>query len=89
MADANVYELEPSTFQVVKQIRADRAHWNPSIHTWVFENGWFSDIRNNTPAVRTDFQAKAFPELNETPEYFHAGISPGHADEFPGARGIH
>jgi lipopolysaccharide export LptBFGC system permease protein LptF len=68
MADANVYELQPSTFQVVKQIRADRAHWNPSIHTWVFEDGWLNDIRNGTD--RTDFQAKAFPELTETPEYF-------------------
>ena len=71
MADANVYELQPSTFQVVKQIRAGRAHWNPSINTWVFENGWFSDFRNNTAtAVRTDFQARTFPELNETPDYF-------------------
>jgi lipopolysaccharide export LptBFGC system permease protein LptF len=56
---------------VVKQIRAGRAHWNPSINTWVFENGWFSDFRNNTAtAVRTDFQARTFPELNETPDYF-------------------
>ena len=69
MADANVYELEPSTFQVVKQIRASRAHWNPSIHTWVFEDGWLNDIRNGT-SDRTDFQAKAFPELIETPQYF-------------------
>lgn len=71
MADANVYELEPGTFKVVKQIRADRAHWNPSIGTWVFENGWSSDFRSdNDRAVRTDFQARTFPELNETPEYF-------------------
>jgi LPS export ABC transporter permease LptG/LPS export ABC transporter permease LptF len=69
MADANVYELEPSTFQVVKQIRADRAHWNPSIHTWVFENGWFSDFHDNT-ANRTGFEARTFEELKETPDYF-------------------
>ena len=71
MADANVYELQPSTFQVVRQVRADRAHWSDSIHTWVFENGWFSDFRDNVQS-RTDFQAKTktFQELTETPEYF-------------------
>jgi LPS export ABC transporter permease LptG/LPS export ABC transporter permease LptF len=69
MADANVYELEPSTFHLVKQIRADRAHWNPSFHTWVFENGWASDFRKGA-AYRTDFQFRTFSELTEPPDYF-------------------
>jgi LPS export ABC transporter permease LptG/LPS export ABC transporter permease LptF len=69
MVDANVYELEASTFQLKRQIRADHAHWNPSANTWVFENGWLSDFPNNT-ASRTNFQATTFPELNETPDYF-------------------
>jgi LPS export ABC transporter permease LptG/LPS export ABC transporter permease LptF len=69
MADANVYEIQPGTFQVVKQIRADRAHWSSSIHSWVFENGWYSDFRGNVQS-RTDFQAKPFEELVETPDYF-------------------
>ena len=69
MADANVFELQPSTFQVMRQIRADRARWSPSANTWVFENGWFSDFKNNT-AHRTSFPATTFPELNETPDYF-------------------
>jgi lipopolysaccharide export LptBFGC system permease protein LptF len=74
MADANVYELQPSTFQVVRQIRAGHAHWNPSAHTWVFENGWFSDFHSNTQN-RTNFQATTFPELNETPDYFRQEYS--------------
>ena len=69
MADANVYEIEPVTFQVVKQIRANRAHWSPSIHTWVFEDGWSNDIRSSV-SNRADFQAKTFQELVETPDYF-------------------
>ena len=71
MADANVYELQPNTFQVVKQIRADRAHWSPSLNTWVFENGWSSDFANNTAtATRKSFQSNTFDELKETPDYF-------------------
>jgi LPS export ABC transporter permease LptG/LPS export ABC transporter permease LptF len=69
MADANVYELQPSTFQVVRQVRADRAHWSTSVNTWVFENGWFSDIRDNVQ-TRADFQARTFQELVEKPSYF-------------------
>ena len=69
MADANVYELDPASFQVLRQIRANRAHWNQFSHTWIFEDGWASDFRNGT-ASRTDFQAKTFSELTETPNYF-------------------
>jgi LPS export ABC transporter permease LptG/LPS export ABC transporter permease LptF len=69
MADANVYELDPHTFQVEKQIRATQAHWSQSNHTWVFENGWLNDLRSGT-SHRMDFQAQTFPELTETPNYF-------------------
>jgi LPS export ABC transporter permease LptG/LPS export ABC transporter permease LptF len=69
MADANVFELQPGTFQLMRQIRADHAHWNAEAKTWVFENGWLSDFHDNT-ASRTDFQATTFPELTETPDYF-------------------
>jgi LPS export ABC transporter permease LptG/LPS export ABC transporter permease LptF len=69
MADANVYEIEPHTFQVVKQIRADRSHWSEPNHTWVFENGWSNDIRGGR-SNRADFTAQTFEELVETPSYF-------------------
>ena len=69
MADANVYELQPKTFQVIKQIRANRAHWSDSLHTWVFEDGWSADFRDNVP-TRGDYQAQTFKELVETPDYF-------------------
>ena len=69
MADANVYELQPSTFQMTKQIRAHSAHWSPSLSTWVFENGWFSDFAGNVNN-RTNFQSATFSELNEGPDYF-------------------
>lgn len=76
MADANVYELDPATFQETKQIRADRAHWNPSMNTWVFENGWFCDFADTT-CKRSDFEAKTFQELNEGPDYFLQEKLPG------------
>ena len=40
MGGVIVYELEPSTYQLIRQISAERAHWQASFQMWVFENGW-------------------------------------------------
>ncbi|HUO31360.1 MAG TPA: LptF/LptG family permease [Bryobacteraceae bacterium] len=69
MGGVIVYELEPNTFQLVRQISAERAHWQPSLKTWVFENGWYREFHaQNIPF--TKFQVTTFPELNEPPNYF-------------------
>jgi LPS export ABC transporter permease LptG/LPS export ABC transporter permease LptF len=71
MAGVSVFELDPASFRLRRQIQAQRAVWRPSLHTWVFENGWSSDFRGVTRVVpRNNFQATAFPELNEAPDYF-------------------
>ncbi|HVN04456.1 MAG TPA: LptF/LptG family permease [Bryobacteraceae bacterium] len=69
MGGVIVYELEPNTFQLVRQISAERAHWQPSLKTWVFENGWYREFHaQNIPF--TPFQVTTFTELNEPPNYF-------------------
>ena len=70
MVDVNVYELQPSTFQLVRQIKAERARWNAGAGTWTYENGWSSDFQSDTNCTRTGFQAATFPELTEPPGYF-------------------
>lgn len=71
MVGVSVFELDPQSFALKRQILAQRAYWSSPLNAWVFENGWSSDFKNNrrqTP--RHDFQAITFPELNETPDYF-------------------
>jgi len=71
MVGVSVFELDPKSFALKRQILAQRAYWSSSLNAWVFENGWSSDFRDSrrlTP--RNDFQATTFPELNESPEYF-------------------
>ncbi len=71
MVDVNVFELEPQTFRLRKQILAQRAYWSAPLNAWVFENGWsseFSGLKRVPP--RNDFRATSFPELNEAPDYF-------------------
>jgi len=70
MVGVNVYEIDPKTFELTREIGAERARWQPSLHAWVFENGWSRDIRGITETNVQKFQATTFPEIGETPEYF-------------------
>ncbi len=72
MSKVNVYELDPKTFAVTRQISAERAQWNPALRTWVFWNG-FSDLASNR--IDCCYQlfhdsAASFPELTEPPSWF-------------------
>lgn len=72
MADANVYELDPNTFQLVRHISAERARWEPALKTWVFQNGWERQFRNSSEIAFKTFKGTiaTFPELSEPPNYF-------------------
>jgi LPS export ABC transporter permease LptG/LPS export ABC transporter permease LptF len=74
MLDVNVYEIDPKHFRLQHVITAERARWEPSIKTWVFQNGY----RRTFDGVRVkkfdDFgfrgEAASFAHLNEPPSYF-------------------
>ncbi|PWU03067.1 MAG: LPS export ABC transporter permease LptF [Terriglobia bacterium] len=70
MAGVYVFELEPATFHLNREIYADRAHWNSSLKTWVFENGWSSDFQGTQRLSTRTFGGQTFPELTEDPGYF-------------------
>lgn len=71
MTKVNVYELNPDTFEVVRQISAERARWEPALHTWVFQNGMSHSLRNNLDSYKWFSGASAsFAELTEPPSWF-------------------
>jgi LPS export ABC transporter permease LptG/LPS export ABC transporter permease LptF len=70
MLNVNVFELEPNTYRLTRQVLAERAHWSPSLKTWVFENGWVSNFQGAERTAHKTFQATTFPELTEPPDYF-------------------
>lgn len=71
MAGVNVYELDPKTYRLLWQISAERAKWEPNLHTWVFENGWMRQFLPNGERL-VDFAGKAttFPGIGEPPDWF-------------------
>jgi LPS export ABC transporter permease LptF/LPS export ABC transporter permease LptG len=72
MLGVNVFEIDPATFRLKKQIVAERASWEPALNAWVFQNGWSRDLKGYESASVFDFAGgvKVFPELKETPDYF-------------------
>ena len=71
MSKVNVFDIDPKTFHIARQITADRAQWNDRLHKWVFENGMSQE---NTAAGSNYKQftnaTATFAELTETPSWF-------------------
>ncbi|MEZ5400610.1 MAG: LptF/LptG family permease [Bryobacteraceae bacterium] len=67
MVGPHVYELERDPFRLVRQISAENARWEPSLKAWVFQNGWWRDMKTHSYET---FQATTFHELTETPSHF-------------------
>jgi hypothetical protein len=96
MAGVSVYDLDPKTFDLRREIFADRAEWQPSLHTWIFQNGWVREIRGIRDSHFEQFPVKTFAELAEPPErfrygspagpvlqeIFRAGVCADHGDDF-------
>jgi LPS export ABC transporter permease LptG/LPS export ABC transporter permease LptF len=70
MVDVSVYELDPRTFRLRRQISAERAQWQTSLKTWIFQNGWVRDLENSVSKDFNTYQATTFAELDEPPGYF-------------------
>ena len=71
MSKVNVYELDPKTFTIRRQISAERARWEPALHTWIFQNGLSDDSGEKLDSYKWFHGASAsFPELTEPPSWF-------------------
>jgi LPS export ABC transporter permease LptG len=70
MNGVSVYELDPATFRLKREITAERAQWQPQLGKWIFEKGWRREIMGSARENFQQFQATTFDELDEKPSYF-------------------
>ncbi len=72
MLGPQVFELDPANFRVHKHISAEKARWEPALHTWIFENGWSRQDPGERRQKFNNFagQATTFQEIDERPDYF-------------------
>ncbi len=72
MVGVYVFELDPETFRLRKHISAERARWEPSLKTWIFQNGWSREFVNNKEVKYEPFLGgtATFAKLKEPPNWF-------------------
>jgi len=70
MVQPYVFELDPKTFHLVREISANRARWQQNINAWVWEQGTAIDICGVDECKVQNFTATTFPEVLETPDDF-------------------
>ena len=70
----NVFELDPTTFQMRRRIFANRAHWEEQQMTWILEAGWVRDFEGRRVTRYMPFRVTALGELSEPPSYFNREV---------------
>jgi LPS export ABC transporter permease LptG/LPS export ABC transporter permease LptF len=71
----NVFELDPTTFQIHRRIFATRATWEPSENAWILTGGWVRDFGADGQVARYEpFKATTIAELTEPPGYFRREV---------------
>jgi LPS export ABC transporter permease LptG/LPS export ABC transporter permease LptF len=70
-----VFELDPTTFQMRRRIFATRATWEPSENAWILTGGWVRDFGSDGQVVKYEpFKATSIAELTEPPGYFRREV---------------
>ena len=82
LGEVDIYEFHTDRFRMARHIHAERARWQDSLKAWVFEQGWFRDVRDGKVAAFESFTVKTFPELNEPPSYFLIEVKPSQQMNF-------
>lgn len=69
MIEPWVFELDPATFRLTREISANRAQWKPNIKQWVWEQVTVRDL-NGVDEKHQDLPVTTFPEIAEVPDDF-------------------
>ena len=69
-ANISVFEFQPGSFKLSRRLFASSAHWEPGLHTWVFEHGWQRQFAGDEIKSYSNFQVATLDQLHEPPQYF-------------------
>jgi LPS export ABC transporter permease LptF/LPS export ABC transporter permease LptG len=68
--DLTVFEFDPLSFSLERRIYAKNVRWDPTVHQWIFDDGWQRSFSGETIASYKTFDITTFPEIREQPAYF-------------------
>lgn len=72
--NVTIFEFDPQNFSITRRVFAARAHWEPELSKWVFEEGWERRFQGAAIETFQAFDATTFAELNEPPAYFRKEV---------------
>src|SRR5436309_9339164 len=70
MVEPYVFELDPKSFHLMREISASRARWQQNINAWVWEQGVATNLCGVDECKVENFTVTTFPEVTETPDDF-------------------
>jgi LPS export ABC transporter permease LptG/LPS export ABC transporter permease LptF len=70
MVEPYVFELDPKSFHVLRELKANSARWQQNINAWVWEQGTATDLCGTAECKVQNFTATTFAEITETPDDF-------------------
>jgi len=70
LGGVNIYDFHPERFRLARHLSAERAVWQESLGTWVFEQGWRREMRSRQAPGYQSFTVQTFPQIEEAPGYF-------------------
>ncbi|HEY7352269.1 MAG TPA: LptF/LptG family permease [Terriglobales bacterium] len=65
-----VFQFNPATFQLVRRIYADQAHWADNLNRWVCEQGWERSFQASAIQDYHPYEVSTFAAISEPPAYF-------------------
>ncbi len=69
-ANITVFQFDPVSFEITRRISAARAHWEPDLNRWIFQQGWERSLRGAAIENFQEFEVSTFPQFSEPPGYF-------------------
>src|ERR1035438_9625851 len=77
MHGVDVFDMDPNTFRLKREIVAERGQWSPALKTWAFENGWSCRFAGDSCSAYQSFSSEPggletrwHSDLTEPPDYF-------------------
>jgi LPS export ABC transporter permease LptG/LPS export ABC transporter permease LptF len=71
LGGVQIWEVNPIEWKLTRHLLAERAHWEPSLKIWIFENGWVRELGDETDKFSPFTGSVAtFKEIDEPPGWF-------------------
>jgi LPS export ABC transporter permease LptG/LPS export ABC transporter permease LptF len=71
LGGVQIWDINPVEWRLTRHLLAERAQWEPSLKTWVFQNGWVRELGNDSDKFSPFTGTVAtFKEIDEPPSWF-------------------